>query len=62
MSDAKKEKNCVKFCILDDFAKRLLLQVKSTDKIDQEDFPKVAVLKHSLKGAISSSFRRAPYI
>ena len=29
-------------------------------KIYQYDFPKAAVLKRSIKGAISSSFRKAP--
>ena len=35
--------------------------VWSTDKIDSEYFPKVIVLKHSTKIAMSSSFRRAAY-
>ena len=32
----------------------------STDKIYQWDFPRVAVLKRSMKGAMSSSFRKTP--
>ena len=31
--------------------------VASTDKIYQEDFPKVATLKRSIKGALGSPFR-----
>ena len=30
------------------------------DKIYQQDFPKATVLKGSMKGAISCSFRKAP--
>ena len=32
--------------------------VASTDKIQQRDFPKVAVLKRSAKGAMTGFFRR----
>ena len=33
----------------------------STDKIYQWDFPKVAVLKRSTKGAMTAFFRRAHF-
>ena len=35
--------------------------VPNTYKIFQQDFPKVAILKRSTKGAMSSSFLRASY-
>ena len=37
------------------------LFIQSTSQINQQDIPKVAVLKRSTKGAMRSSFRRASY-